>query len=64
MSFIEILEKIQAFFQNPTVQWFLWTVASIVMIFTPDNVDKIITSILAILGIKGLVDTIVSNNKR
>ena len=62
MNFIEIIEMIQAFFKNPAVQWLLWTVASIVMLFTPDNVDKIILSILSILGIKGLIDTIVHSS--
>lgn len=56
MNFVDIIEKIKEAFQQPGIQWALWTLGSIVMIFTPDNIDRIIEGILALLGVKSLFD--------
>lgn len=56
MKFLELLTKIYETLKQPVVQWALWTIASIIMIFTPDNIDRIIEGILALLGIKNLYD--------
>lgn len=56
MNFLEILEKIYETLKQPVMQWGIWTLASIVMMFTPDNIDRIIEGILALLGIKNLYD--------
>lgn len=54
MTIIEAITKLHDAMQNPVVQWLFWTIGSIVMLFTPDHVDAIIASILAILGVNSL----------
>ena len=56
MNFVELLKQIKEALDSPVVQWLLWTLGSIVMIFTPDHIDRIIEGILALLGIKCLYD--------
>ena len=56
MSILEWLTKAYELLKQPVVQWALWTTGSIVMVFTPDNIDRVIEGILALLGVKSLYD--------
>lgn len=56
MSILDWLTKVYEMLKQPVVQWALWTIGSIIMIFTPDHIDKIIEGILALLGVKSLYE--------
>lgn len=64
MSILEFLTKVYELLKQPVVQWALWTLGSIIMIFTPDNIDRIIEGILALLGVKSLYDGVKNISKK
>ena len=56
MNILDLLKQFKEALDQPAVQWLLWTLGSLIMIFTPDHIDRIIEGILALLGVKSLYD--------
>lgn len=56
MNILDLLKQLKEALDQPVVQWLLWTLGSLIMIFTPDHIDRIIEGILALLGVKSLYD--------
>ena len=49
------MEKLKIFITNEKVKGAIAIIAAVIMYFTPDNVDRIIETLLAALGIQKLV---------